>query len=125
MSKSIRKNSTKTKNYRVGFPHDMLESLRSEAELRGVSLSMHIQEILEKGLPTRLGELIQENMKNSIEYEYTSFVITENFFDTLDSASKSVKLNIPELCRDILSHRGRLLNGKLEESSAEEVSKTA
>ena len=37
MAKIIRKNATKTKNYRVGFPHDLLKALREEADARGVS----------------------------------------------------------------------------------------
>lgn len=109
MTKLLRKNDEKTKNYRVGFPQDLLDSLRKEADSRGLSLSRHIQEILEKGLPVRLSELIKESMVNNQEYEYTSFVISESFFDTLSGASKSVRLNVPELCRDILSHRERIL----------------
>ena len=114
--KKIRKNISKTKSYRIGFPQDLLSNLRLEAEKQGVSLSMYIQDTLEHNLARRLSELIRESMRNSVEYEYTSFVITEDFFKTLDDASKSVRLNVPELCRDILTHRN---DGNGE--SAEEV----
>jgi hypothetical protein len=114
MPKIMKKNDKRTKNYRVGFPQDMLDALRKESDAQGVSLSKYIQDIIEKGLPVRLSELIKDSMRNNQEYEYTSFVITESFFDTLNDASKSVKLNVPELCRDILSHRERVVGPSID-----------
>jgi predicted DNA-binding ribbon-helix-helix protein len=115
MKKKIRFNVSKTKSYRCGFPQELLNELREEAKSRGVSVSMHIQEILESNLAPRLSELIKQSMRNSIEYEYTSFVITEDFFKTLADASRSVNLNVPELCRDVLSNRQKVNEGNNEE----------
>lgn len=111
MKKKIRINKTKTKNYRVGFSPKVLSELRSEAEAKSISLSMHIQDILLELLPPRLGELIASKSEESIAHEYTSFVITQELFSVLDRASKSVNYNVPELCRDILAERKRLAAG--------------